>query len=75
MAAMGSITTSLPASPSDFGSQTILALRTLSVFCVRDLLRGEGNGSCSGEGAGELGEDGQVGMKLDALKATDSERQ
>ena len=34
MAAMGSITTSLTASPSDFGSQKILALRTLSVFCV-----------------------------------------
>jgi hypothetical protein len=75
MAAMGSITTSLTASPSDFGSHKILALRTLSVFCVRDLLRGEGNGSRPCEGAGELGEDRQVRVKLDPLEASDAQRQ
>jgi hypothetical protein len=37
-------------------------------------LRREGNGSRSGERAGELNEDRQVGVKLDALKATNSER-
>ena len=34
----------------------------------------EGRGSRSGEGAGELRENGQVSVKLDALKATHTER-
>jgi hypothetical protein len=39
------------------------------------LLGRERYGACLDECAGELGEDGQVGVKLDALKATDPERQ
>jgi hypothetical protein len=38
------------------------------------LLGRERYGACLDECAGELGEDGQVGVKLDALKATDPER-
>jgi hypothetical protein len=36
-------------------------------------LRREGHGSRSGESAGELGEDGQVGVKLNTLDASDSQ--
>jgi hypothetical protein len=39
------------------------------------VLCGEGNGSCPREGAGELRQDGEVGVKLDALKATNAKRQ
>ena len=39
------------------------------------LLGRERYGACLDECAGELGEDGQVGVELDALKATDPERQ
>ena len=38
------------------------------------LLRGERFCARPGEGAGQLGEDGQVGVKLDPLKATDAQR-
>jgi hypothetical protein len=42
---------------------------------LRDPLGGEGDGSCPGEGASELGEDGQVGVKPDPLDASHSQRQ
>jgi hypothetical protein len=35
---------------------------------------GEGNGSRPGESTGELGEDGQVGVKLDTIQPTDAKR-
>jgi len=38
-------------------------------------LRREGDGSRPGEGAGELGEDRQVGVKPDPLDASDPQRQ
>jgi hypothetical protein len=38
-------------------------------------LRCERRGSRSGKGAGELRQDGQVSVKLDPLKATNTERQ
>jgi hypothetical protein len=41
---------------------------------LRSGLRGERDGSRPGESAGELGEDREVGVKLDALKPTDAER-
>ena len=37
-------------------------------------LRCEGGDSRSGESAGELREDGQVGVKLDPIQSTDAER-
>jgi len=36
--------------------------------------RREGNGSRPRKGAGKLGEDGQVGVKLDSLEASDPQR-
>jgi hypothetical protein len=42
---------------------------------ARENLRGQWGGSRPSEGAGELGEDGQVGVKPNPLKATDTERQ
>jgi len=37
-------------------------------------LRRERNGSCPGQGTRELGEDRQVGVKLNTLKPTNTER-
>jgi uncharacterized protein (DUF433 family) len=42
---------------------------------MRAILRREGNGSRSCEGAGELRQNGEVGVKLDALKAAHAERE
>jgi hypothetical protein len=42
---------------------------------LRDPLDGEGNGSRPGEGANELGQDRQVGVKLDPLDPSHAQRQ
>ena len=51
-----------------------LADAAVELEALDGALRGEGYGSCSAEGAGELGEDRQVGVQPNAIQPTDAKR-
>jgi hypothetical protein len=62
-----------------FGGEPDEGVGIFAIGCLVEMLlfelRNERKGASSGESTGELGENGQVGVKPDPLKATDSQRQ